>query len=186
MYAELVYTASQSTHTHTQAPSPADPLAGLARPEPTSTVYWPMSAYILCTIVKISQHVVRECLRTFPPKTSSPMIRHAAVWMVRVRRSSTAVAIVMPGAEARAACARDEGERWRVTWDRRENIRIDVASRRVCEVVRCYSVQTKRARTISRGKSMSATTPSRAHDAMNCVAHRATRINQHTTPDSTR
>jgi hypothetical protein len=43
----------------------------------------------------------------------------------------------MPGAEARAACARDDGVRWRVTWDRRENMGVDVASRRA----RLYDVR---------------------------------------------
>ena len=49
---------------------------------------------------------------TLPPRTSSPMIKHAAVWIVRVLRSS-AVAI-LPAAARRPVSARD-GESCRVT-----------------------------------------------------------------------
>lgn len=59
---------------------------------------------------------------TFPPRTSSPMIRHAAVLIVREFRSETVAAAILPNAVRRTPETRagEAEERCRETWDRRE------------------------------------------------------------------
>lgn len=67
---------------------------------------------------------------TLPPNTSSPMIRHAAVWMVREPRSSTDAMILEDRPLARDGAAAAEvwpkfgrgRDRWRASWDTREII----------------------------------------------------------------
>jgi hypothetical protein len=60
-----------------------------------------------------------------PPSTSSPMMRHAAVWMGRMPRSSgESIDILLPVHEAgrRSWIATVGGEMWRATWDSRASI----------------------------------------------------------------
>lgn len=55
---------------------------------------------------------------TFPPSTSSPMIKHAAVWIVRALRSAGVTMLAKVKRREAAAGA----ERCLDIWDRRENI----------------------------------------------------------------
>ena len=67
-----------------------------------------------------------------PPSTSSPMIKHAAVWICLLARSAAVVpvvpvaivfAIVLRRLAAEAWATLGSGrERWRATWDSRENM----------------------------------------------------------------
>lgn len=63
--------------------------------------------------------------RTFPPRTSSPIIRHAAVWIVLALRSSAEAMVPRAKllAEVGLLSARGDAVICRVICDKRENMR---------------------------------------------------------------
>src|SRR5690349_9383915 len=73
----------------------------------------------------------------FPPSTSSPIIRQAAVWIFLEARSLAVLPVAI--APLTAVVARPDAadgwarlgsgrERWRATWDRRENMKLSKSS----------------------------------------------------------